>query len=205
MSSDANLTATPSSAPEEGKGEAAMLDTVERLGSWRTNGMYDIGLTHRLTGVPARSIKHWLEGYPGHVAKLKSPWKTGRGRKWTNLTKISFLELTEVLVAGEIRKGRRNRYDEVREFHDSVASEWGTQFPFAHQKMHGLKEQLPIGAVTALWQLEYEDDFAARWYPLGKIRSGRFRAEGVWRRPHDQGQKSKSAGHSRTIRNRRVD
>ena len=46
-------TAAPSPAEGEGAHEAAMLDTVERLGPWRTNAKYRIGVAHRLTGVSA--------------------------------------------------------------------------------------------------------------------------------------------------------
>ena len=41
----------PSPQTGEGSSKAAMMDTVERLGSWRTNAKYRIGEAHRLTGV----------------------------------------------------------------------------------------------------------------------------------------------------------
>ncbi len=145
-----------------------MPDTVERLGSWRTQGAYDIGVAHRLTGVSASSIKQWLQEYPSYIADLKPPWKDGMGRSWTNLTRLSFLELVEVLVAGKIRAGRGVGYSEVRKFHDSLSAEWGTQFPFAHQNLETRKEQLLAPAVKVLGQLDYEREFASRWCPLGK-------------------------------------
>ena len=145
-----------------------MLDTVERLGSWRTQAAYDIGVSHRLTGVSASAIKEWLEAYPNYIAGLKAPWKDGMGKPWTNLTRLSFLEFIEVLVAGKIRAGRYRDYRRVREFHDSLRAEWGTQFPFAHENFLGHKGQLPDQAVKTLAQLDYEDGFASRWCPLGK-------------------------------------
>lgn len=48
-----NRPATLSPATGEGRGEVAMPDTLERLGSWRTNGKYDIGAAQRMTGVSA--------------------------------------------------------------------------------------------------------------------------------------------------------
>ena len=165
---DNDRTATPSPATGEGRDEAAMLDTVERLGSWRTNAKYRIGEAHRLTGVSTDSIRRWLQDYPSYILELKPPWKDGMGRPWTNLTRLSFLEFIEVLVAGKIRAGQSVSYQDVRKFHDSLAAEWGTQFPFAHHNLLANKGQLPDQAVKALGQLDYEDGFAARWYPMGK-------------------------------------
>ena len=79
-------------------------DTVERLGLWRTQGVYGIGEAHRLTGVPPNSIKRWLQDYPANIADLKPPWQDGMGPKFTNLTCLSFLELVEILIAGKIRE-----------------------------------------------------------------------------------------------------
>ncbi len=145
-----------------------MPDTIESLGLWRTQAAYDIGETHRLTGVSAKSIKQWLQDYPSSIADLKPPWKDGMGRPWTHLTRLSFLELVDVLMAGKIRAGQGGGYREVREYHDSLAAEWGTQFPFAHHNLLAHKERLPAPAVKTLGQLDYEDGFASRWCPLGK-------------------------------------
>ena len=145
-----------------------MLDTVERLGSWRTNAKYRIGEAHRLTGMSADSIKRWLQDYPGYILDLKPPWKDGMGRPWTNLTRLSFLEFVEVLIAGRIRADKGGDYRGVRGFHDSLAAEWGTQFPFAHENLLAHKGDLPDQAVKVLGQLDYEEGFVSRWCPLGK-------------------------------------
>ena len=141
---------------------------MERLGSWRTNAKYRIGEAHRLTGVSSDAIRRWLQGYPAYILDLKPPWKDGMGRPWTNLTRLSFLEFIEVLIAGKIRTGRGSDYSKVRQFHDNLAAEWGTNFPFAHQNLEAHIEGLPIPAVKALEQLDYEDGFASRWLPVGK-------------------------------------
>ena len=145
-----------------------MPDTIEELGRWRTQALYRIGEAHRLTGVSTDSIRRWLQGYPGYVLDLKPPWKDGMGRPWTHLTRLSFLEFVEVLVAGKIRSGRGGDYQEVRKFHDSLAAEWGTHFPFAHENLLAHKGQLPDQAIRTLGQLDYEDGFASRWLPFGK-------------------------------------
>ena len=145
-----------------------MLDTIEGLGRWRTQGIYDIAVAHRLTGVSANSIKRWLEEYPAHVAELKPDWKDLSGHIHTQHNRLSFLEMVEVLIAGKIRAGQGGSYWKVRKYHDGLAAEWGTQFPFAHQNLEAHIEGLPIPAVKALEQLDYEDGFASRWLPIGK-------------------------------------
>lgn len=145
-----------------------MPDTVESLGEWRTDGSYNIGVAQRLTGVSSNAIKRWLADYPPHIAELKPPWRDGWGPKFTHLTRLSFLELIEVLIAGKIRAGQKCSYQEVREYHDTIAAEWGTQFPFAHKNLHSQKERLPESANRILAQLDYDDGFASRWCPFGK-------------------------------------
>ena len=165
---DNNETGVPPPTSGEGANEAAMLDTVERLGPWRTQGAYNIGVAHRLTGVSADSIKRWLEDYPDHILALKPPWRDGMGRPWTNLTRLSFLELVEVLIAGRIRSGHHESYGQVRKFHDMLASEWGTHFPFACEDLLTQEDRMPAPAMKVLCQLDYEDGFASRWLPFGK-------------------------------------
>ena len=150
--------AVPSADAAEGAHRAASLDTVERLGSWRTNAKYRIGETQRLTGVSRDSIKRWLQDYPGYILDLKPPWKDGMGRPWTNLTRLSFLEFVEILIAGKIKAGRYRDYRQVRQFHDSLAVESGTQFPFAHRILLDYKEKLHEQAVKTLEQMgiDYE-------------------------------------------------
>ena len=148
-----------------------MQDTVERLGSWRTQGVYDIGVAHRLTGVSANSIKRWLQAYPAYILDLKPPWKDGMGRPWTNLTRLSFLEFVEVLIAGKIRAGRGVNYSEVREFHDGLAPSGERNSLCPRKSDISQKGLLPQSAVETLGQMDFEDGFASRWLPLGKAGS----------------------------------
>ena len=145
-----------------------MLGTLERLGLWRTEAAYGIGEASRLTGVSSISMKRWLQDYPSCVADLKPPWREGMGPPWTNLTRLSFLELVEVLIAGKIRVGQNTSYVDVRKLHDSLAAEWETQFPFAHENLLAQWKELPSGAVKVLRQLDYEEGFASLWCPFGK-------------------------------------
>ena len=161
-------TATPSPATGEGSPKLATLDTVERLGSWRTNGKYRLGVASRLTGVSSDSIRRWLTMYPAGISKLKAPWKEGMGPEFTNVTKLSFLELIEVLVAGKIWSANRGSYEEVRKIHDALTLELNTHFPFSHQLMSSHQEKLLEGVFDVIQQFDYENGFVSRWCPLGK-------------------------------------
>ena len=176
-----------------------MLDTTEGLGRWRTQGIYDIAVAHRLTGVSTNSIKRWLEEYPAHVAELKPDWKDLWGRIHTQHNRLSFLEMVEVLIAGKIRAGQGGSYWKVRKYHDELAAEWGTQFPFAHQNLAAHIEGLPIPAVKALEQLDYEDGFASRWLSLWKRRRIGTGSTSRRRPASDQGQTFAGSGYFRPV------
>ena len=145
-----------------------MPDTIEGLGRWRTQALYDIRVAAKLTGVSASSIKRWLLGYPGSVADLKPASKDWYGNLRTEHNRLSFVEFVEVLVAGRIRAGSGGVYQQVREYHDGLAAEWGTQFPFAHENLLTQEDRMPAPAMKVLGQLDYEDGFASRWLPFGK-------------------------------------
>ena len=165
---DDNRTVTPSPVAGEGALEAPMLDTVERLGSWRTNGRYTVGRTHNLTGVSRASIKEWQRQYPDSVTALKPSWKDMAGHTHDQKDRLSFLELVDILVAGKFRADSGKSYKKIREYHDDLAAGWRTQFPFAHRNMLARKGELPESVVGVLEQLDYDGDFASRWCPLGK-------------------------------------
>ena len=63
-------------------------------------------------------------------------------------------------------------YRRVRKFHDSLAAEWGTQFPFAHDLNlpKDTKDLLPIKRMPedVLEQLDYEDGFACQMVSNGQ-------------------------------------
>lgn len=145
-----------------------MPDSIEGLGRWRTQGLYDFSVASRLTGVSANSIKRWMKGYPSSVAELKPTWEDFFGNLRTEHNRLSFLEFVEVLLAGKIRAGKGGSYQQVREYHDGLAAEWGTEFPFAHENLLSQKGLLSQSAAEALGQMDFEDGFASRWLPFGK-------------------------------------
>ena len=145
-----------------------MLDTVERLGSWRTNGRYTASSAHRMTGISHSALKRWVQGYPDAARALKPDWQDQSGRVHVQKNRLSFLELVEVLIASKIRAGSGGSFEGIRKQRSVLAAEWETLFPFAHKNMLGRTGTLPSSAVVALQQLDYEGDLASVWSPLGK-------------------------------------
>jgi uncharacterized protein (DUF433 family) len=165
---DNNGNATPSPEAGEGTPEAAMLDTVERLGSWRTGGRYTASNAHRLTGISRSTLARWMRGYPDDVKALKPDWKDMSGNVRVQSDRLSFLELIEVMIASNIRVASGGSYEKVRKHHSNLAAEWETLFPFAHKNMSGSAANLHSPVAEVLQQLDYEDDFASLWSPMGK-------------------------------------
>ena len=141
---DNNGNATPSPEAGEGTPEAAMLDTVERLGSWRTGGRYTVSNAHRLTGISRSTLARWMRGYPDDVKALKPDWKDMSGNVRVQSDRLSFLELIEVIIASNIRVASGGSYEKVREHHSNLAAEWETLFPFAHKNMSGSARRTSI-------------------------------------------------------------
>lgn len=165
---DNDRTATPSPAPGEGRGEVDMLDTVERLDAALTEASYTVGEAHRLTNVSETSIRRWLSEYPDSIYELKSPGEVG---KHPDPLLVSFIELIEILVVGHIRTATGKKFAVIRQYHDSIAAEWETPFPFAHENLSVLAargEKLLKPVVHTLKQMDYENGYVSLWYPMGK-------------------------------------
>jgi uncharacterized protein (DUF433 family) len=109
----------------------------------------------------------------------------------TELAEVSFLALAEIVVVSRFRQ-REVTLQTLRRAHAYAREALGLDYPFAwlHLKTDGLhvfsdfeKEhpgaslltldkngQLTLlgNVIRALELFDYEDDFAARWYPLGR-------------------------------------
>ena len=142
-----------------------MRDTIEELDISLIEGSYTVREACGLTGVSQKAIGQLLKWYPAKIPVVEAPWEKKLERE---SLQVSFLELIEILMAGKIRAGNKQAYGKVREYHDGLAAEWRTQFPFAHQNLLTYKERLPAPAVKTLGQLDYENEFVSRWCPLGK-------------------------------------
>jgi uncharacterized protein (DUF433 family) len=151
--------------------------------------MYTFSEAGHLAHVSASTVRNWLFGYTsrygGEVAPLfRSPGESG--------ATVSFLQLIEIVLAGNFRKSERVSFQTVRHAYENARTQWNIEYPFAHLRLEALgghivqrlRSERPGRSLQALdepqqWtlpglvlatisQLDYELDLAARWYPVGK-------------------------------------
>ena len=164
---DNDRTATPSPAPGEGQCETKMLDAVERLDICLIDPSYGIKETQGITGVSPSAIRRWLSGYPADIREMKAQWINHNDRSPDPL-RVSFLELIEILVAGKFRAATGKSFAAVQKHNAALSSEWEAPFPFAHRNMLKQQDGLPERVAKTLEQMDYENGYVSRWFPLGK-------------------------------------
>jgi uncharacterized protein (DUF433 family) len=171
-------------------GHQAEDKTMNDSDIWRTQPMYSIGEAAHLAGVSTATVRRWLQGYVPDRRRpsRKSPPVFGDR---VDSPFVSFLQLAEIVVAGDFRKVGHVKLDVVRQAHANTRSESGIEYPFAHleleslgghiirwiRKRDGARAQsvdspdqwaLPGLVAQRMQEFEYERDLAARWYPVGK-------------------------------------
>ena len=157
---------------------------------WRTTSMYSFGEAAHLANVSATTVKNWLFGYTVRGQEIQPLLPS------SNTTMVSFLQMIEIMVAGRFRKnavGKRLPFSVVRNAHMNAQKLWCIEYPFAHMKLealgghivHFLKEGGSATWYQAIdvleqWtlpgllrsetidQIEYDNELAARWFPIGK-------------------------------------
>ena len=163
----------------------------QALNGWRTESMYTFSEAAHLANVSTTTVKNWLFGYTAKGRVVPPLLPSG------NVEMVSFLQMIEIMVAGRFRKsalgGRSVPFSTVREAYMNARGIWNTEYPFAHLKLeslgghivHFLREGGSPDSFQALdapeqWtlpgilrrettdQLEYDDELAARWFPIGK-------------------------------------
>lgn len=155
------------------------LDPQARL----TEPLYTTGEAAKLAGVAPATVKRWLQGY-----------STPTGPKAPVFGKdvagplVSFLQLIEIVVASRFRHGKVT-LERVRKAHAVSLNRYGS-YPFARLRLQAwagyilhLMEHddgsleamdspgtrtLPRLVTEAIAAIDYEDDIAVRWFPLGK-------------------------------------
>ena len=159
---------------------------------WRTEPLYTIRETARLAQVSSSTVRRWLYGYAPDPRwpEDKSPPVFGDSPESPF---VSFLQLIEIVIASDFRKVGHVRLDTVREAYQNARAEWGVEYPFAHLNLESLgghiirwirgddqavsgaravdsPEQwgLPGLVTEEIHKLDYEQQLAARWYPVGK-------------------------------------
>jgi len=159
-----------------------MSDTKEL---WRTGAMYTLTEAARLSHVSTPTVKRWLQGY--NWANGSTPPLFGDAH---DQPLVSFLQLIEIVMAKRFRT-RHVSAERIRFAHANARRIYRVEFPFAHLRLkawagHILRmmetedvslpaldapglNTLPGLVQEAMEAIDYEDDLAARWYPLGKI------------------------------------
>ncbi len=160
------------------------------LNGWRTDSMYSFAEAARLASVSVTTVKNWLFGYTVNGREVPPLFLS------SNSEMVSFLQMIEIMVAGQFRNkalGKPIPFRKVREAYVNARELWGLEYPFAHLKLealgghiiHLLKEDGLVESYQTLdaveqWtlpgllkretidQIEYQEELAARWFPIGK-------------------------------------
>jgi uncharacterized protein (DUF433 family) len=154
--------------------------------TWRINPSYSISQAARIAGTHPINIRRWLYGveYPG--GKMKPVFGKREGAPV-----LSFIELAEIIVVVRFRQ-KPVKLEELRRAYSYARDQLGIEYPFAHVKLKTEGRNvlavyqedhpeacllalntsgqftLPQQVINALELFDYEEGFAARWYPAGK-------------------------------------
>jgi uncharacterized protein (DUF433 family) len=157
---------------------------------WRTRPVYTISQTAKLASVSPITIRRWLYGVDNPSTKMR-PVFVNNDQAKENIAEVSFLQLAEIVVVSRFRQ-RKVKLDTLRQAHAYACQTLKLEYPFAwlHLKTNGIhvfsdflkthpdaslltldkKGQLtlPGNVIQALELFDYEEEFAARWYPIGR-------------------------------------
>ena len=158
------------------------------LNSWRTQPMYSFGEAARLAHVSSSTVRNWLLGYTDRDREIPPLFSSHTG----DVPRVSFLQLIEITVAAKFRKAGGVSYSRVYDSYANAQESYNLQYPFAHLKleslgghiiarMHGEEPgqshqtldspaqwSLPGMVLETVHQIVYEEDLAARWFPVGQ-------------------------------------
>lgn len=157
---------------------------------WRTRPAYTISQAAKLASVSPITVRRWLYGADTPSTKMQPVFGFNEKPK-ENSIEVSFLQLAEIVVVGRFRQ-RNVKLDSLRQAHSYACHVLDLDYPFAwlHLKTDGVhvfsdfekdhpdaslltldkKGQLtlPGNVIQALELFDYEEEFAARWYPVGR-------------------------------------
>ncbi len=160
----------------------------EPFNGWRTQAMYSFSEAAHLAGISSSTIRNWLFGYEAG-AKRRLPLFATEAEQ---VSMVSFIQLIEIVVAGRFRKISHVSFQRVHAAYEGARKQYNLEYPFAHLKLESLgghiirriREEQPGTShqtldTPALWsmpglvldvihQLDYEQDLAARWFPVGR-------------------------------------
>jgi len=116
----------PSSPGNLGRSSVERTKLMKMLG----NGVYNLTEASRLTGLKRSRVREWFRGrasdpFPRPV--FQSDYEVVNGE-----FAISFLDLIEVFIAGQLREhGVSLQY--IRRAHERLRADWGTKHPFSRR------------------------------------------------------------------------
>lgn len=156
---------------------------------WRTQPMYSFGEAARLADVSITTVRNWFCGYTTR-GDVDMPPLFHAGPAGGSM--ISYLQLIETVVAARFRMVDNVHYRDVCAAYRNAKKILRVDYPFAHIKMESLgghiiarlegeevgeslqyldsppQWALPGLVLETIHQFQYEGDFAAKWFPLGK-------------------------------------
>ena len=152
--------------------------------------MYSFREAANLADVSVSTVKNWLFGYSVGGREFPPVMPSD------NMAMVSFLQMIEIMVAGRFRKSapgsRPVPLKALRNAYDNAQKLYGIKYPFAHLKLESIGGHiihlLENGALAASFQavdlpeqwtlpgliqdtidqIEYDQELASRWYPIGK-------------------------------------
>lgn len=164
--------------------------TIETSNLWRTRPVYTIAQTAKLADVHPITVRRWLYGVDNASTKMRPVFGI-KDKTKEYAAEVSFLQLAEIVVVSRFRQ-RKLKLDTLRQAHTYACKELNLEYPFAwlHLKTDGVhvfcdfeKEHpdaklltldkkgqltLPGNILKALELFDYEEEFASRWYPIGR-------------------------------------
>lgn len=158
------------------------------INSWRTQPMYSFGEAARLAHVSPSTVRNWLIGYTDRGREIPPLFSSHT----SDIPRVSFLQLIEITVAAKFRKAKGVSYPRVYAAYANAQQSYNLQYPFAHLKLESLgghiiarmngeepgqshqtldspaQWSLPGLVLETIHQIVYEEDLAARWFPVGQ-------------------------------------
>jgi uncharacterized protein (DUF433 family) len=164
---------------------------TNKLNGWRTRPEYTITQAAKLAGTSSATVRRWLRGYyEGENLRMR-PVFGDKQTKQEASVEISFLQLAEIVVVSRFRH-RYVKLERLRRAHRYARDALHIDYPFAWLRLktdgaHVLSEfqeqepgeklvsldlfgqlTLPGDVLRTLELFDYEEEFAARWFPIGR-------------------------------------
>ncbi len=160
----------------------------ENFDGWRSEPMYSFSEASHLAGVSASTVRNWLFGYTAGGREVQPLFETADIQG----PMVSFLQLIEIVVAGQFRKVGHVTFQRVRRAYENAQKLYGIDYPFAHLRLEELgshiverlqsekpgtslqamdepaQRSLPGLILETVHHLDYYRDLAERWFPVGK-------------------------------------